>query len=297
MNGGQASATIEACQQAEPPLKAKVEHLLEAARHLAGAGYDEEAKIFRVEAEAIQKASHRLLTEKRQELERLQREIAELEALTGQYAMIQIDCRVMEFSVPSDCDIDANLSSLLQTGFCVMRGRPCSPETATAAQLLGGEQLAAFLHAVENHSCGTLKTLAEPCIVTTNGHPATLRSGGEFPIMIPVSAEAGEPSAEVQWKNFGLSMEAVPFVLGNGKVRLRLETELSERNLSNAVTLNGNVIPGLTTRRFNNEVEAQFGETVAIACNSVPSDEGVKSLVLLVTVRQVEPAVAEAEHD
>ncbi|MBL8850275.1 MAG: hypothetical protein JNG89_11350, partial [Planctomycetaceae bacterium] len=62
-NGRPMPAAVEACQQAEPPLKAKVEHLLEAARHLAGAGYEEEAKIFRVEAEAIQNASHRLLAE------------------------------------------------------------------------------------------------------------------------------------------------------------------------------------------------------------------------------------------
>ncbi|MBL8851942.1 MAG: hypothetical protein JNG89_19875, partial [Planctomycetaceae bacterium] len=313
-NGRPMPAAIEACQQAEPPLKAKVEHLLEAARHLAGAGYEEEAKIFRVEAEAIQNASHRLLAEKRQELERLQREISELEALTGQYAMIQIDCRVMEFCVPQDCDVDADLSSLLQTGFCA-GGRPCS--TGTAAQLpfggpptliarcstgatsrlLSGDELAAFLHVIENHECGTLKTLAEPCIVTTSGRPATLHSGGEFPIMIPVAAKEGQPRASVQWRDFGLSMQAVPFVLGNGKVRLKLETELSDRDFSNAVNLNGTVVPGLTTRRFNNDIEAQFGETVAIACNSVRSDEGVKSLVLLVTVRQVEPAVAEAEHD
>lgn len=300
VNGGTALKSVETCEQAEPPLKAKVEHLLEAARHLAGAGYEEESKLFRVEAEAIQNASHRLLTEKRQELERLQREIAELEALTGQYAMIQIDCRIMEFSLPDDCEQDPDLRLMLESGVSVIDGHPCAPDDNGMARLLTGDFLSELLDRMEHHDCGTLKTIAKPRIVTTNGRPATLRTGGEFPIMIPVAAEKdGEPGrAHIDWKNFGLSMQAVPFLLGDGKVRLSLETELADRDFSNATNLNGTVVPGLTTRRFRNDVEVRFGDTVAITCNSIRANgDETQSLLVLVTARQIEPLTAEAAHD
>jgi len=284
------TTTNESCSHAEPPLKAKVEHLLEAAKHLAGAGYEEEAKLFRVEAEAIQKASTRLLMEKRQELERLQREVAELEALTGQYQTIQISCRVLEFQRPvasSSCD---SLCPLEAPGIHVLTGAPCSPNAKAAPAPLSSSQLAAMLHALEKQSSGSLKTLAEPVLVTMNGRPATLRSGGEFPILIPVAAEAGgESNAEIEWRNFGVTMQAVPFVLGNGKVRLSLETEVADRDFSTSVNLNGARIPGLTTSRFRSDVETRFGETVAIALNSTPKDGARRSVLVLVTAQQVEP--------
>lgn len=292
------ASSSDACSQAEPPLKAKVEHLLEAARHLAGAGYEEEAKLFRVEAEAIQNASTRLLTEKRQELERLQQEIAELEALTGQYQMIQINCRIMELSLPENCEAGAHLEALEQPGIHVLTGQPCSNDAETPSRLLTGEELARALHAMEQHSCGTLKTLAEPVIVTMNGRPATLRSGGEFPILIPVSGASGDskPQAAIEWKDFGVKMQAVPFIQGNGKVRLALETEIADRDFTNAVNVHGAMVPGLTTRRCRTDVEAQFGETVAIALNSAPEEQGRRSLLVLVTARQIEPPAERHEQ-
>jgi hypothetical protein len=292
------TTTSEACEQAEPPLKAKVEHLLEAAKHLAGAGYEEEAKLFRVEAEAIQKASTRLLAEKRQELERLQREISELEALTGQYQTIQIRCRILEFQRSADGESCNTLQPLQAPGLHVLTGKACGPHAKSTSGPLSAEQLAAMIQTLENDSCGSLKTIAEPVVVTTHGRSATLRSGGEFPILIPVSAEEGdERSAAIEWCNFGVTMQAVPFVLGDGKVRLSLEAEVSDRDFSNATNLHGTMVPGLTTRMVRSDVETRFGETVAIAFNS-PSKEGENcSLLVLVTADQVEQPIACPQHD
>jgi pilus assembly protein CpaC len=164
--------------------------------------------------------------------------------------------------------------------------------------MLTGDFLEELIDRMEHHPCGTLKTIAKPCLVTTNGRQATLRSGGEFPILIPVAAEEGAPDqAHIDWKNFGLTMQAVPFLLGDGKVRLSLETELSERDFSNPTTVQGSVIPGLTTRRSRTDVEVRFGDTVAITCSTCAKGDEEQSLLVLVTARQVEPAVAEAEHD
>lgn len=115
-----------------------------------------------------------------------------------------------------------------------------------------------FVDALRNESL--LKILAEPKLVTTSGRPATLLSGGEFPVLVPQSLG----TVSIEWRDFGVRMEAVPVVLGNGRVRLDVAPEVSERDFSNAVTIQGMVVPGITTRRVNTQVEMAFGETLMI---------------------------------
>ncbi len=104
------------------------------------------------------------------------------------------------------------------------------------------------------------KTLAEPTLTTTSGRPATLLSGGEFPILVP----GGVGSVSIQFREFGVRMEAIPTVLGNGRLRLDIAPEVSERDFSSAVNVNGFVVPGINTRRVNTQVEMSFGETIMI---------------------------------
>ncbi|MDA0833691.1 MAG: pilus assembly protein N-terminal domain-containing protein [Planctomycetota bacterium] len=103
--------------------------------------------------------------------------------------------------------------------------------------------------------------LAEPQIVVMNGHPANLLSGGEFPILVPQSLG----TVTIKWKEFGTRLEAAPLILGQGKLRLELMPEVSERDFTNAVQVNGFTVPGLTTRRVQTQVEMKFGQTLMIA--------------------------------
>lgn len=106
-----------------------------------------------------------------------------------------------------------------------------------------------------------LKILAEPEMVATNGRPATMLSGGEFPIIVPQSLG----TVSIQWREFGVRLEAVPFVLGGGALRLDLQPEVSERDFANSVTVGGTTVPGLTVRRVNTQVEMKFGQTLMLA--------------------------------
>jgi pilus assembly protein CpaC len=117
----------------------------------------------------------------------------------------------------------------------------------------------AYLTALRNEAL--LKILAEPELVAINGRPATLLSGGEFPILVPQSLG----TVSVQWREFGVRLEAVPTVLGNGNLRLELQPEVSDRDFTNAVTVGGTTIPGLTVRRVNTQVEMKFGQTLMLA--------------------------------
>ena len=129
-----------------------------------------------------------------------------------------------------------------------------------------------FLDALASESL--LKILASPVLTTTNGQPANMLSGGEFPILVPQSLG----TVTIQWKEFGVRLTAVPLLLGNGRVRLNLQPEVSQKDLSNSVTTGGLTVPALTTRRVNTSVEMRFGETFMlgglIECGYGPDVQG-----------------------
>tara|TARA_R110002111_G_scaffold262504_1_gene338949 strand:- start:130498 stop:132276 length:1779 start_codon:yes stop_codon:yes gene_type:complete len=154
------------------------------------------------------------------------------------------------------------------TGITVPFGGP--PALSASQNLISGTSLGfglvdssnifqAFIEALKKEAL--LKILAEPELVTTSGRPANLLSGGEFPILVPQSLG----TVTIEWREFGVRMEAVPIVLGNGRLRLEVQPEVSERDFSNAVQVAGTTVPGLTVRRANTAVEMNFGETMVIA--------------------------------
>ncbi|HEX6984677.1 MAG TPA: pilus assembly protein N-terminal domain-containing protein, partial [Planctomycetaceae bacterium] len=116
-----------------------------------------------------------------------------------------------------------------------------------------------FIEALKQENL--LKILAEPNLVTMNGRPANLLAGGEFPILVP----NGLGTVGIEYRPFGVRLEAVPIVLSSNRVRVELQSEVSDRDLSNAVELDGFRVPSLTQRRTNTQVELNFGETLVIA--------------------------------
>ena len=144
-------------------------------------------------------------------------------------------------------------------------GRPPVPSLGTATNsplqfaITGSsDRFQGFVDALTNEALA--KVLAEPTLVTTSGRPASLLSGGEFPILVP----GGVGTVSIQFREFGVRMEAIPTVLGNGRLRLDVAPEVSERDFSSSVTVGGMVVPGISTRRVNTQVEMNFGETIMI---------------------------------
>lgn len=130
--------------------------------------------------------------------------------------------------------------------------------TAQFAILGSSDIFRGFIEALKQESL--LKIVAEPNLVTVSGRTAEFHSGGEFPILVP----QGVGTATIQFRDFGVRLEAVPVVLGNGRVQLDVMAEISERDFSNAVNTGGVLVPGLTSRDVNTRVEMNFGETVMI---------------------------------
>jgi pilus assembly protein CpaC len=122
--------------------------------------------------------------------------------------------------------------------------------------------LGAFLTALQNESI--LQILAEPNLVTTNGKEAYFLVGGEFPV--PVLQGGGNAgSVTVQFKEFGIRLRFLPVITGNGTIKLHLIQEVSTIDTANGVTFNGFVIPAISTRRTESDVELGDGQSFAVS--------------------------------
>ncbi len=221
------------------PDASKVRHLREAARHLEAAGYSEQSQKLQQTADEIVESASKLLKEKRAALEQLQGEIAALEESIGIQPQIMLRCRIVEF----------DRAALKQKGF---EKFPSQPIAGTRVPHGLDELLQTLMREK------AARILAEPNIVTTNNRPATLRCGGEIPLILP----AGGDTTTIRIREMGLSIEAVPVCLPDDRLRLDLAVEIAEPDYGHtAVTVAGNLVPGMHTRRVNTQIEMGFGET------------------------------------
>ena len=115
-----------------------------------------------------------------------------------------------------------------------------------------------FLEALRTE--GVVKTLNEPTLTTVSGRPASFLVGGEQAIPVP----AGLGQIGVQFEEFGTRLNFIPIVLGDGKIRLEVEPEVSALNAANGTSIAGVVVPGRTTTRVNTTVELEDGQTFVI---------------------------------
>ncbi len=123
----------------------------------------------------------------------------------------------------------------------------------------GNTQMAAALRAMERD--GLVRTLAEPNLTAVSGETAKFLAGGEFPI--PVVDSDGKLS--VTFKEFGVGVAFTPVVMSEGRISLKIETEVSELSDVGAVTLSSISIPALKKRQAKSTIELPSGGSLAIA--------------------------------
>ena len=119
----------------------------------------------------------------------------------------------------------------------------------------GSTDVDVFLRAMERD--GMLRTLAEPTLTAISGEAANFLAGGEFPI--PVAQDQGVTT--IEFKKFGVGLGFTPLVMSQGRISLKISTEVSE--ISNEVVVQG--IPSLNVRRAETTVELPSGGSIAMA--------------------------------
>jgi pilus assembly protein CpaC len=177
-----------------------------------------------------------------------------------------------------------DLSASMNYGTAVVQFSNSNPFTANNAPLVPGNNLTAAalnkaglpsvtatLRAME--SAGVVRTLAEPNLTAISGESATFISGGEFPIPTGVTCQPtagggiGNCVQTVSFKKFGISLNFTPVVLAEGRISLRVMTEVSEVSAENSLTggAGGTTIPSIKTRRAETTLEVPSGGSIAMA--------------------------------
>jgi pilus assembly protein CpaC len=113
-----------------------------------------------------------------------------------------------------------------------------------------------------------LQILAEPNLIAIDGREANFVAGGEFPFPILTATTTGgaiSPVLTVQFKPFGVQLGFTPTLTENGTIHLKVRPEVSALDYSNAATVQGVLIPAISTRRAETEVILKDGESFAIA--------------------------------
>ncbi|MHA7899131.1 MAG: type II and III secretion system protein family protein [Henriciella sp.] len=123
---------------------------------------------------------------------------------------------------------------------------------------------------------GVVRTLAEPNIMAVSGESAKFLAGGEFPV--PVAQE--DDQITIEFKPFGVGLAFTPVVLSEGRISLKVSTEISELSNQGAfqasstagitdqgqiINVQGITIPSLVVRRAESVVELPSGGSTMLA--------------------------------
>jgi pilus assembly protein CpaC len=170
-------------------------------------------------------------------------------------------------------DLSGNLSS----GTSVLNLASVNPFSAFGAPVnsssltLGFKGFQATLRAMER--AGVIRTLAEPTLTAISGEQATFLAGGEFPV--PGGLQCTPPpqvqvcTTSVTFKKFGVSLNFTPVVLSEGRISLKVMTEVSDLSNDNSLTFASGsetlTVPSVVVRRADTTVEIPSGGALAMA--------------------------------
>ena len=175
--------------------------------------------------------------------------------------------------------LGVDLSATFNYGAAVVNFNTQNPFSANGQTLsntaFGGtwKNVTATLRAMDR--AGVLRTLAEPNLTAISGETASFVAGGEFPIPNGLSCDTTKSppvcQAQVDFKKFGVSLVFTPVVLTEGRISLKVMTEVSDLSTDNALTLavpgstQTLTIPSISTRRAETTVEIPSGGSLALA--------------------------------
>ncbi|MGX1318225.1 pilus assembly protein CpaC [Bradyrhizobium sp. USDA 377] len=182
--------------------------------------------------------------------------------------------------------LGVDLSASLNAGTAVVNFNNSNPFSVSGGPLVSSNGLGvtglakgvatvnATMRAME--SAGVMRTLAEPSLTAISGESATFIAGGEFPIPAGYSCDPVTHvcTTQITYKKFGISLNFTPVVLSEGRISLRVMTEVSELSNQNAISVTQAVssgttssitIPSIQTRRAETTLEIPSGGSMAMA--------------------------------
>lgn len=111
---------------------------------------------------------------------------------------------------------------------------------------------------LEEHNLARI--LARPQLLANSGEKAKFLSGGEIPIVI-----AQALNTTIVFKQFGVSVQFVPTLVGSRDIELLVKPEVSQPDYAHGVELFGFQVPAFVTRRAETVVRLRDTQTLIIA--------------------------------
>jgi pilus assembly protein CpaC len=195
--------------------------------------------------------------------------------------MLKVTVAEVQRDVIKQLGID--LSGNLSRGSAVLDFVNANPFPVNGAPLVAANGITgtwravtATLRAMER--AGLIRTLAEPNLTAISGESASFLAGGEFPIPAGFTCDPTSRNCQtsIQFKKFGVGLTFTPVVLSEGRISLKVMTEVSELSNENQLTLTQVVnsitgatqtqtVPSIKTRRADTTVEIPSGGSLAMA--------------------------------
>ncbi len=175
--------------------------------------------------------------------------------------------------------LGVNFNGSLGYGSSVINFQNNNPFSAYGQSLNGNfisgqwRGVTATLQAMDR--AGVIRTLAEPNLTAVSGESATFVAGGQFPIPsgLQCNTTTNPPTCQpnIDYKKFGVSLTFTPVVLSEGRISMKVLTEVSYLSTDNSMTLQmpgsttSLTVPSILTRRSDTTVEIPSGGALAMA--------------------------------
>jgi pilus assembly protein CpaC len=128
----------------------------------------------------------------------------------------------------------------------------------------GNQSFSATLQAFERQ--GVAHTLAEPTVTAISGESAKFLAGGTVPIVSGESCSSGTGcTPTLVQQPYGVTLNFTPVVLSEGRIQLRIATEVTDVDYSTQISYLGISVPGFRTRNNTTTVELPSGGSIASA--------------------------------
>jgi pilus assembly protein CpaC len=128
-----------------------------------------------------------------------------------------------------------------------------------------GTGFSATLQAFERQ--GVARTLAEPTVTAVSGESAKFLAGGSVPVPAGETCgpNGGNCIINFVYQPYGVTLNFTPVVLSQGRIQLRVATEVTDIDKSKQITLLGIAVPAFRTRRNETTVELPSGGSIVSA--------------------------------
>ncbi len=125
--------------------------------------------------------------------------------------------------------------------------------------------LSAQLQAYEKTGVGRI--LAEPTVTAVSGETARFNAGGEIPVPSSESCSTATNvcTVTVTFRPYGVVLNFTPVVLGDGRIQLKVATEVTEIDPTTSFNLTTSSVSGFRTRKNDTTVELPSGGSIVTA--------------------------------